>query len=182
MAIGIAIIILGVVVLARWHIFFHVLSRHRQRRIHLPQFITNLAQHEQHVWFIMNSDGSQNITADIQIAFKSPVFMVLPMILPPIGIILLIIDVLLLRRKRYVHRHKKTTHRTTDHGSALRLLHRLRAITKQVPGTLVLLKDDFLSKNDIPQTKFSPIRQKLQRRPYPLLVQFITCAIEMVLF
>ncbi len=62
--------------------------------------MTYLPLHEQHIWFIMNSDGSPNITADIQIGFKSPVLTVLPLIFLPLGIILLIVGVLLLRKKK----------------------------------------------------------------------------------
>jgi hypothetical protein len=62
--------------------------------------MTYLPQHEQHIWFIMNSDGSKNITADIQIGFRSPILTVLPLIFIPVGIILLLIGVLLLRRKK----------------------------------------------------------------------------------
>jgi len=57
-------------------------------------------QHEQHVWFIMNSDGSSNITADIQIGFKSPILTILPMIFLPLGILLLVGGALLLRKKK----------------------------------------------------------------------------------
>lgn len=62
--------------------------------------MTYLPQHEQHIWFIMNSDGSPNITADIQIGFKSPILTILPMIFLPLGILLLLVGVLLLRRKK----------------------------------------------------------------------------------
>lgn len=62
--------------------------------------MTYLPQHEQHIWFIMNSDGSANITADIQIGFKSPILSILPLIFLPLGIILLIGGVLLLRKKK----------------------------------------------------------------------------------
>lgn len=62
--------------------------------------MTYLPQHEQHIWFIMNSDGSQNITADIQIGFKSPILTILPPVFLPLGIIILIGGVLLLRRKK----------------------------------------------------------------------------------
>jgi hypothetical protein len=62
--------------------------------------MTYLPQHEQHIWFIMNSDGSPHVTADIQIGFKSPILTILPLILLPLGIILLIGGVLLLRRKK----------------------------------------------------------------------------------
>lgn len=66
--------------------------------------MTYLPLNEQHVWFIMNSDGSQNITADIQIAFKSPILMTLPLILLPLGIILVILGVFLLRRKKNIEK------------------------------------------------------------------------------
>jgi len=57
-------------------------------------------QHEQHVWFIMNSDGSRNITADIQIAFRSPILTILPWVLLPLGVVLLIGGAFFLRRKK----------------------------------------------------------------------------------
>jgi hypothetical protein len=62
--------------------------------------MTYVPQQEQHVWFIMNADGSNNITADIQIGFKSPILSVLPLILIPVGLLLLLIGVLLLRKKK----------------------------------------------------------------------------------
>ena len=55
---------------------------------------------EQYIWFIMNSDGSANITADIQIAFKSPILTMLPLIFLPIGILLLVVGFYLLIRKK----------------------------------------------------------------------------------
>lgn len=36
----------------------------------------------------MNSDGSQNIAADIQIGFKSPILTILPLIFLPLGLVL----------------------------------------------------------------------------------------------
>jgi hypothetical protein len=62
--------------------------------------MTYLPQHEQHIWYIMNLDGSKNVTADIQIAFKSPILTVLPFILLPLGLILAAGAVYLLRRKK----------------------------------------------------------------------------------
>jgi hypothetical protein len=62
--------------------------------------MTYLPQHEQHVWFIMNSDGSQNVSAVIQIAFKSPVLTILPLVFLPLGIILLAGGAYLLWRKK----------------------------------------------------------------------------------
>ena len=62
--------------------------------------MTYLPQHEQYIWFIMNSDGSRNISADIQIAFKSPILGVLPYILLPLGIILIAGGAYFLRRKK----------------------------------------------------------------------------------
>ncbi len=62
--------------------------------------MTYLPLQEQHIWFIMNSDGSPNITADIQIAFKSPILTMLPLIFLPIGIILLVAGVFLLIKKK----------------------------------------------------------------------------------
>jgi hypothetical protein len=62
--------------------------------------MTYLPQHEQHIWFIMNSDGSPNITADIQIGFKSPILTILPLIFLPLGIILILVGVLFLKKKK----------------------------------------------------------------------------------
>ena len=62
--------------------------------------MTYLPQHEQHIWYIMNLDGSKNITADIQIAFKSPILIVLPFVLLPPGIVLVVEGVYRLRRKK----------------------------------------------------------------------------------
>jgi uncharacterized membrane protein len=66
--------------------------------------MTYLPLHEQYIWFIMNLDGTKNITADIQIAFKSPILTVLPFILLPLGLILVIGGVYPLIRKKI---HKK---------------------------------------------------------------------------
>lgn len=62
--------------------------------------MTYLPQHEQHVWFIMNQDGSKNVSADIQIAFKSPILGIFPLILLLLGIIFVVIGIYLLRRKK----------------------------------------------------------------------------------
>jgi hypothetical protein len=62
--------------------------------------MTYLPQHEQHIWFIMNLDGSKNVTADIQIAFRSPILTILPFVLLPLGIVLVGGGVYLLRRKK----------------------------------------------------------------------------------
>jgi len=48
----------------------------------------------------MNLDGSKNISADIQIAFKSPILTVLPFVLLPLGIVLAVEGIYLLRRKK----------------------------------------------------------------------------------
>jgi hypothetical protein len=66
--------------------------------------MTYLPLHEQYIWFIMNLDGTKNITADIQIAFKSPILTILPVLLLPLGLILAIGVVYLLIRKKS---HKK---------------------------------------------------------------------------
>jgi len=66
--------------------------------------MTYLPLHEQYIWFIMNLDGTKNITADIQIAFKSPILTILPFILLPLGLILVIGGVYPLIRKKS---HKK---------------------------------------------------------------------------
>ncbi len=62
--------------------------------------MTYLPQHEQRIWFIMNSDGSPNITADIQIGFKSPILTILPLIFLPVGIILILVGVFFLKKKK----------------------------------------------------------------------------------
>ncbi len=59
-----------------------------------------LPQHEQYIWFIMNSDGSAGVSADIQIGFKSPILTILPLVFLPLGIILLIAGVYLVMQKR----------------------------------------------------------------------------------
>lgn len=50
--------------------------------------MTYLPLDEQHIWFIMNNDGSSDITADIQIGFKSPILTILPLVFLPLGIVL----------------------------------------------------------------------------------------------
>jgi hypothetical protein len=62
--------------------------------------MTYLPLHERYIWFIMNLDGSKNVTADIQIAFKSPILTSLPFILLPLGIVFVGAGVYLLRRKK----------------------------------------------------------------------------------
>jgi LPXTG-motif cell wall-anchored protein len=62
--------------------------------------MTYLPLKEQHVWYVMNLDGSQNVSADIQIAFRSPILTILPYILILIGIIMLASAVYFLRRKK----------------------------------------------------------------------------------
>ncbi len=59
-----------------------------------------LPKGEQYIWFIMNSDGSANITADIQIAFKAPILTLLPLVFIPIGVLILVIGVYLMIRKK----------------------------------------------------------------------------------
>jgi hypothetical protein len=61
--------------------------------------MTYLPQHEQHVWFIMNSDGSRNVSADIQIAFRSPILTVLPPVLILIGLALIGVGIYLFLRR-----------------------------------------------------------------------------------
>ena len=62
--------------------------------------MTYLPQHEQHIWFIMNSDGTKNITADIQIGFKSPILTILPLIFLAVGIIFILVGVFFLKKKK----------------------------------------------------------------------------------
>jgi len=59
-----------------------------------------LPQNEQHVWFIMNSDGYSDISADIQIAFRSPIFTILPQILIGTGFILIVVGIYILKRRK----------------------------------------------------------------------------------
>ena len=61
-----------------------------------------LPQNEQHVWVIMNSDGSSDISADIQIAFKSPILTILPQILIGIGLILIVLGIYILKRRKKI--------------------------------------------------------------------------------
>ena len=61
--------------------------------------MTYLPQHEQHIWFIMNSDGSANISADIQIGFKSPILTILPYVCILLGLVLLIGGVIFFKWK-----------------------------------------------------------------------------------
>jgi len=65
--------------------------------------MTYLPQHEQHIWFIMNSDGSPGVAADIQIGFKSPILTILPLLFLPVGIILLIVGIYLVIRRKRTH-------------------------------------------------------------------------------
>lgn len=62
--------------------------------------MTYLPLHQQHIWFIMNLDGSKNITADIQIAFRSPILMMLPYLLIPLGSLSIIGGIYLFKRKK----------------------------------------------------------------------------------
>lgn len=62
--------------------------------------MTYLPLHEQHIWFVMNFDDSQNVSADIQLAFRSPILTSLPYILGSLGIILLVGGVYVFRRKK----------------------------------------------------------------------------------
>lgn len=68
--------------------------------------LTYLPLNEQHIWFVMNSDGSQNIAADIQIGFKSPILTILPLIFLPLGIVLFAGGAAMLLFKR---KHKPQT-------------------------------------------------------------------------
>jgi hypothetical protein len=49
---------------------------------------------------IMNADGSSNVNADLQLGFKVPILGWLPNLLLPLGIILLIAGILLLRMRK----------------------------------------------------------------------------------
>ncbi len=49
---------------------------------------------------IMNADGSSNVNADLQLGFKVPILGWLPYLLFPLGIILLIAGILLLRMRK----------------------------------------------------------------------------------
>ena len=54
------------------------------------------------VLFIMNSDGSNNVEADVQIAFKVPIFGWLPFLLIPLGLVAVLIVLFVFRRKKLV--------------------------------------------------------------------------------
>jgi hypothetical protein len=58
--------------------------------------MTSLPLNEQYIWFIMNQDGAKNVSADIQIAFRSPILTVLPYLLIPLGAILALVGVYLI--------------------------------------------------------------------------------------
>ena len=51
------------------------------------------------ILIIMNADGSRNVQADIQLGFKVPIFSWLPSVLIPVGLILCVIGVFLIRQK-----------------------------------------------------------------------------------
>jgi hypothetical protein len=53
---------------------------------------------------IMNSDGSENIEADIQLGFTVPIFHWLPIVFIPIGAILCVISVFLIKQKKLIKR------------------------------------------------------------------------------
>lgn len=57
--------------------------------------------------FIMNPDGSVNIEADIQLGFKVPIFHWLPIVFIPIGVILCLIAVFLIKQKKLIKRQQK---------------------------------------------------------------------------
>ena len=59
-----------------------------------------LPQNEQHVWVIMNSDGSSGISGDIQIAFRSPILTILPQILIGAGFVLIILGIYVLKIRK----------------------------------------------------------------------------------
>jgi len=57
--------------------------------------------------FIMNPDGSENIEADIYLGFKVPIFHWLPIVFIPIGVILCLIAVFLIKQKKIIKRQQK---------------------------------------------------------------------------
>ena len=57
--------------------------------------------------FIMNPDGSRNIEADIQLGFKVPIFHWLPLVFIPLGVILCLIAVFLIKQKKLIKRQQK---------------------------------------------------------------------------
>lgn len=48
---------------------------------------------------IMNADGSKNVAADVQLAFNVPIYSWLPFLLIPLGIVLCLVGVLIIKRK-----------------------------------------------------------------------------------
>jgi hypothetical protein len=62
--------------------------------------MTYLPLHEQYIWYLMNADGSANITADIQIGFKSPILIIIPWVCIPLGLLLLLGGLYILIRKK----------------------------------------------------------------------------------
>lgn len=52
------------------------------------------------ILIIMNSDGSSDVEADVQLAFKVPIFGWLPYLLIPVGAVLVLVVVFLFRRKK----------------------------------------------------------------------------------
>jgi hypothetical protein len=51
------------------------------------------------ILIIMNADGTSNVQADIQLGFKVPIFSWLPLVIIPIGVIMCLIGVFLIRQK-----------------------------------------------------------------------------------
>jgi hypothetical protein len=62
---------------------------------------------------IMNPDGSRNIEADIQLGFKVPIFHWLPFVLIPLGVILCLIAIFVIRQKNLIKR-QKANNKVTD--------------------------------------------------------------------
>jgi hypothetical protein len=54
------------------------------------------------ILIIMNADGSRNVEADIQLGFKVPIFGWLAFVLIPVGVILCLIGVLVIRQKKLI--------------------------------------------------------------------------------
>ena len=57
--------------------------------------------------FIMNPNGSRNIEADIQLGFKVPIFHWLPLVFIPLGVILCLIAIFLIKQKKLIKRQQK---------------------------------------------------------------------------
>lgn len=56
------------------------------------------------ILIIMNTDGSRNVEADIQLGFKVPIFSWLPFVLIPVGVIFCLIGIFVIKQKNLIKR------------------------------------------------------------------------------